>query len=503
MADANPADIAALFNPPPDAVIETHISRVFLSGDRAWKLKKAVSLPYVDFSTLERRHAACERELVLNRRTAPDLYLGLQAVRRAADGRLALDDKGVIVDWLVEMQRFDPEQTLDRVIARGELTTGTVTALAAEIACFHGGAERVDTDGAAALDVALRANEAGFHRLDAAALPAAELARYREALGRELAAQAGRLGTRRPAGRIRRAHGDLHLRNIVLLDGHPVLFDCLEFDDGLATCDTLYDFAFLLMDLLARGRRDLANAALSRYLEVSGDHDGVALLPLYVAVRAAVRCHVAALNPETWPEARRYLSLARSALVPAHPVLIAIGGLSGTGKSTVARTVAPTVHAVCGAVILRSDVIRKSLHGRNPQERLPAEAYSPAASQQTYAVLYEQAHRLLAGGNAVVLDAVFGRADEAAAVQALAKETGAEFSGLWLEAPEDLLRARVMARRNDASDADAAVVRWQSAHLQAPEGWCHIDASGRPEDTVARVQVALAAATSLSVPVSG
>lgn len=461
MTDANPDDIARLFDPPPDAVIETHISRVFLAGRRAWKLKKAVALPYVDFSSLESRLLACRREVELNRRTAPDLYLGVHAVYRDAQGQPTFTENGKPVEWLVEMKRFDPGQTLDRVLDRAGLEAEAVDELAEAIAGFHAGAAVVDLEGEAALARALRLNDEAFSRLDPSALPGAALADTMSVLKRELTRQRMRLAGRSPAGKIRRTHGDLHLRNIVLIDGRPVLFDCLEFDEALAICDTLYDLAFLLMDLLAHEQRSIANRVLNRYLEVSGDYDGVALLPLYVAIRACIRCHIAALKPETWPEARRYLGLAGHALRQSSAGLVAIGGLSGTGKSTVAREVAARYPTVCGAVILRSDAIRKELAGVPLHQRLPKEAYARENSHRVYALLQERAAGLLDAGVPVILDAVFGKPDERSAARRLAETAGQPFSGFWLEAPLQIRMGRVSARRRDVSDATVDVAQWQ------------------------------------------
>lgn len=491
MVDDNPTDIAALFVPPPDAVIETHISCVFLSGDRAWKLKKAVRFPYLDFSTLAQRHEACLREVELNRRTAPELYLGVRAVRRDAAGRLTLDGTGDPVEWLVEMRRFDPVQTLDRLAARDALTPDMMDRLADAIAAFHAGARVVDIGAEAALAEALAVNDLAFRRLPADALPQNEVEDYRSGLSAALARLSPVLAGRRAAGRMRHGHGDLHLRNIALIDSRPVLFDCLEFDDTLATCDTLYDVAFLLMDLLAVRRRDLAGRALNRYLDVTGDYDGLPLLAVYIAQRAAIRSHIAALQPEGRAQGRRYLTLARAMLRPAQAVLVAIGGLSGSGKSTVARAVAPDLPGPCGAVVLRSDAIRKQLHGGALAERLPASAYTPAASTRTYDRLGAVARQLLAAGCTVILDAVFGRAEERAAAAAIAADAGAGFAGYWLAAPEAVLAGRVATRQGDASDATAEVVRWQVRTLEPPSDWPHIDAAGSIADSTAAVLRAL------------
>ncbi|HEX6960136.1 MAG TPA: AAA family ATPase [Ferrovibrio sp.] len=492
MLEPNPADIAALFDPPPDAVLETHISRIYLCGDRAWKLKKAVTLPYVDFASLQQRRAACEREVALNRRTAPELYIGVRAVYRGADGRLGFAEHGLPLEWLVEMQRFDPSQTLDRLAAQDGLTPEMVDILVETIADFHAKADRSPQDGLSALAKPFAMNDAAFAGLEKDALPATELAALRASLAAEQRKQRQLLIRRGAAGRIRRLHGDLHLRNIVLIDGRPVLFDCLEFDEALGTGDTFYDFAFLLMDLLAGnarhgGRRDLANRALNHYLELSDDYEGAVLLPLYVALRAAIRCHVAALNRDTWSEARRYLALARRVLQPVNPQLIVIGGLSGTGKSTIARRVAPALGMPCGAVILRSDVIRKRQFGIPVLQRLPKEAYTAESGRRTYQAMLERAGDLLRGGATVILDAVFGLEEERHAAEALAQDCGAGFSGLWLEAPLHILTSRVSARARDASDATADVVHWQSQTLTPPQDWIGIDVSGPPDPIVAAV----------------
>lgn len=492
MMEPNPEDIAQLFDPPPDAVIETHISKVFLSGDRAWKLKKAVRLPYVDFSTRQLRHVACEREVQLNRRTAPQLYLAVRPVYRTADGGLSLSAAGEPVEWLVEMRRFDAGQTFDHLVGAGGLTPEVMDALAESIARFHAIAMPAPDHGDEPLALALKLNGEAFAGLDSRVLPDARRVAFETALASELARQRRLLAARRQRGMVRQCHGDLHLRNIALIDGRPVLFDCLEFDDRLAAGDTLYDLAFLLMDLLHQERRDLANRCLNQYLEASDDYEGAALLPLFIAVRAAIRCHIAGLQEATWPESRRYLALAQAALAAPKPRLIVVAGLSGTGKSTVARRLAPHAGGICGAIILRSDVIRKMKHGVDPLQRLPADAYTQEASRETYAAMLDRAALLLQGGATVILDAVFGNEDERRAAEALANRSRAAFSGLWLEAPVDVLAARIDGRRNDASDATADIARWQSRALTAPADWYHVDATGGPD------QVAAAAAKQLT-----
>lgn len=492
MTDPNPAHTAELFAPAPDAVIETHISRVFLTGDRAWKLKKAVALPYVDFSTLEKRRIACKREVVLNRRTAPQLYLGCRAVYRDAMGKLSFDPQGAPVEWLVEMRRFDAHKTLDRLLADGAVTPAMIARLAADIAAFHARAERVEREATGMVAQAVALNDAAFANLPAGALPVDTLAGFRAALQAEIERRRPTLLQRRAEGHMRHGHGDLHLRNIAVIDDHPVLFDCLEFDDDLAAIDTLYDLAFLLMDLVQQRRGDLASLALNAWLEIMPDDAGMALLPLYVALRAAIRCHIAALTEAGRVEAARYLSLARQTLNAPQPRLILVGGLSGTGKTTLARALAPDFGGPCGAVILRSDTIRKALHNVPVLQRLPKDSYTPDSSRRVYATLLQRARVLLQGGTSVILDAVYGKPDEREAAAALAREMGCRCEGLWLTAAPEILTARVAARRNDASDATEDVVRWQLQHLSPPADWKTVDAGAGPEETLLRAKAALA-----------
>jgi aminoglycoside phosphotransferase family enzyme/predicted kinase len=489
MTEPNPADIADLFAAPPERVIETHISRVFLCGDRAWKLKQAVTLPYVDFGSLEQRRVACEREVALNRRTAPDLYLGCRAVYRDNAGSLTFSTHGLPVEWLVEMRRFPSGATLDELAARHGLTPSLIEGVADAVADFHSQAMLVDVDPAATVERTLRLNREAVAHLAPDALPAGAWNDLESALTTEFERQRDALSQRKAAGRMRHGHGDLHLRNIALIDGRPVLFDCLEFDDGLAETDTLYDFAFLLMDLLQHGCHDLANRALNRYLDRTGDYAGLSLLPLYVALRAAIRCHIAAMTPAGQAEACRYLDLALWSLRGSDLRLMAVGGYSGTGKTTVARVLAgELLHRPWGGVLLRSDVLRKQMHGVALTQTLPRESYTTEDSRRVYAAMLEWGRIVLQGGNAVVLDAVFGRADERAAATELAKGCNAAFTGLWLTAPLAVLVDRVSGRQGDASDATTAVVAWQYQTLQPPlgePGWSSLDAGGSAESTIA------------------
>ncbi|MGH6918753.1 MAG: AAA family ATPase, partial [Geminicoccaceae bacterium] len=358
----------------------------------------------LDFSTLERRKRALDAELRLNRRTAPMLYHRVIPVTRDAGGDLAIDGGGEPVEWLLEMRRFDQAALLDRIALRHALDPGTIDALAATLAAFHGEAlRRPDLGGYTAMAQVIEGNAGDLASLvgpvlDDTAVRAVDAA-TRAALvrARELLEQ------RRAEGFVRHCHGDLHLGNIVLLDGVPVLFDCLEFDEALATIDTFYDLAFLLMDLLHRDLGDLAQRLLSGYLDATWDDAGTALLPLFLSCRAAIRAKVSGFAAQSEAgdarqeiaAARTYLDLAQRFLAPEPPRLIAIGGVSGTGKSTLARALAPGLGARPGAVTLRSDVIRKKLFGVAPTDRLDREAYRQEVSIRVYNILLFRAADLL------------------------------------------------------------------------------------------------------------
>ncbi len=295
---------------------------------------------------------------------------------------------------------------------------------------------------------------------------------------------------------IRRIHGDLHLGNIALIEGAPVLFDAIEFSPLIGSGDVLYDLAFLLMDLIERGLPQPANVAFNRYLAQTRraeDLDALAALPFYLSMRAAIRAKVTAERreraapaeqAEIGASARRYFDLALRAIAPPPAVLLATGGRSGTGKSALARALAAQLVPMPGAVVLRSDAERKALFGKDESEKLPPEAYAASVTRQVYAVIADQARRALAAGHSVILDAVFARPAERLIAEASAAVLGVAFHGLFLEAPLATRLARVGGRSRDASDADAAVARAQESYDLGALTWTRIDASGTPEDTL-------------------
>jgi aminoglycoside phosphotransferase family enzyme/predicted kinase len=489
------------------SVVETHGALVFLTPHEAWKIKKPVKFDYMDFSTLGKREAACRREIEINLPHAPQIYLGLVPVTREPGGALALDGKGEPVEWAVYMHRFPDDALFTHVARDGRLTDQVMDRLCEVILSAHRAAP-ADTGGGFAssrVPQILASLDSAFSRA-AEALPDGLAATFAKRTAMHFSHCRPLLAAREAAGFVRRCHGDLHLRNIVLLDGEPVLFDAIEFSEDLATIDVFYDLAFLLMDLCHEDLAPQANRLLNCYLRDSDPHeasmqiDGLAALPLFIAVRAGVRAMVlldrAAQHQGSSAEADRaaaiaYLERAVAEVAPAMPRLVAIGGYSGTGKTTVARRLAPGFDPCPGALHLRTDIERKLMAGVSMDDRLPPESYTKQASDKVYAAVLEKARAALEAGWPVIVDAAFLDRGERYAVEQLARDCGAAFAGLWLEADEEVLVERVTARRGDASDATANVVRQQLARGAGDTGWARVDAGGKVDATVSASKAAL------------
>jgi len=466
--------------------IDTHISTVWLAGNRAYKLKRAVRFDYVDFSTVELRHVACEAEMRLNRRTAPTLYIALRAVTRQQDGSLALDGPGDAIDWVIEMKRFDQETLFDRLAERGRLDIATMSPLATAIAHLHAGARiRTDHGGRAGMAWVADGNAREFLEHGAGVLDGALCARLAAETRTELCRHAARLDARCRAGLVRECHGDLHLRNICLLDGAPTIFDGVEFNDDISCIDVLYDVAFVLMDLWRRGLRHHANALFNEYIGATGDVDALCLLPLFLSCRAAVRAKTSLTaaaqsfdggrRRELGSAAAHYLDLAGAFLRPSPAQLIAIGGFSGSGKSTLARALAPGVGPAPGALVVRSDLLRKSMMAVTPLTPLDDSGYTPAVTRRVYRELTVRALAALKAGHTVIADAVFARPDDRMAIAEAAHAAGVPFLGLWLEAPPAILAQRVADRSLDASDATVAVLDDQVRAGPGAIAWQRLD----------------------------
>ena len=480
----------------PPIRIDTHGAVVFLAGENAYKLKRAVRFPFMDLSTLARRKEACEAEVAVNAANAPTVYLGVLPVTRGASG-LALGGSGEAVEWLVHMRRFDETKTLDVVAARQGLSPALLAKLVQAILTSHARAPlREGRPAAESLRRYLQQNREAFgESLDL--FPAERVERL-TVLSQELLAQCWALLLERGrAGHVRRCHGDLHLRNIVLLDDEPTLFDALEFDNSVATGDVLYDLAFLLMDLWERGLGNEANLVLNRYLW-GGDEEhlrGLRALPILLSIRAAIRAKVIAASlphlsgakqREMEEEARQYFAAAESFLQMRRPTLIAIGGLSGSGKTTLAAAIAASIGLPPGAIHLRSDIERKRLAGIGETDSLPEATYTQAASETIYVSLRRKAKLVLETGYSVIVDAVHARPDERDAIAIVAEEGGILFQGLWLDAPVSALMQRVRTRSGDASDATVSVVREQIKHELGPIDWHRLNTGGDIGEIVSR-----------------
>ncbi len=455
--------------------IETRTAAVFVGPDAAFKLKKAVDLGFLDFTAPEARERFARRELAINGRFAPELYRDVVPVTRTPDGGLELGGAGEPVEWVLRMAPVPAADFLDAVAARGGLTPDLLDRTADAVAAAHGALEpATGVDAPAAMAAALE----GTRRAAlAAGLPADRVLAWAAAARRALDGRAPTLAARAAAGRVRRCHGDLHLKNLCLRRSEVTPFDALEFDEALATVDTGYDLAFLLMDLWHRLGRAAANRVLNRYVARTGDAGLVAALPPWLSLRAAIRAHA-----EGGAAGLGYLASAEAALrpPPAAPCLVAVGGLPGAGKTRLARALAPGLGGAPGALVLRSDEIRKRRHGVPPERRLPPSAYAPAENAAVFAELASLAGEAVRAGHAAVADAAFLRPEERAAVEEAAAAAGVPFHGFWLRAPLGVLRARVAARTGDASDATAAVLEAAAARDPGPVSWRPLDASEDP-----------------------
>jgi predicted kinase len=386
------------------------------------------------------------------------------------------------------MNRFRQEMLFDRLASTGGLGHDLMSPLAVAIADFHRTAEhRSDHGGTSGMSWVVEGNAAGFAEFGRAFLDPTLASRVTADALQEIERRTEELERRRMSGFVRQCHGDLHLRNIVLLDGRPTLFDGVEFNDEISCTDVFYDLAFLLMDLWRRRLPRHANIVWNRYLVETADWGGITLLPLFLSCRAAVRAKTSATAAQMQGEeqrrreleatAREYLQTADKLLHPPGPCLVAVGGFSGSGKSTLALNVAPSVGAVPGTVVLRSDEIRKRLCNVPLLQRLGPEGYSAEVSERVYANAAETAALVLRAGHSVIVDAVFARAADRSAIERVAATASVPFVGLWLDAPEAVLLDRVRRRVADASDADEAVVRSQTARDIGDRGWHRVDAA--------------------------
>lgn len=462
-----------------DQVIETSCATVVLKGAKAYKIKKSVDYGFLDFTTPEKRRAALLRELRFNQRMAADIYLGVEEI----------DGESILV-----MRRFDTTGVLgEQGAAQADWSPDMAVMhdLGQLVARFHAGSEVCrDIQHVNNIKYVIDSNRQNIdvfrEQLGAGAVDA-----YDAAMRTAYAAVEADVLKRFEGGYVRHCHGDLHLGNILIENGKPVLFDCIEFNDRLSQIDVLYDLAFLLMDLWVRGHEAAANRVLNVWLEQAsrleddaGDlHAGLKLLPLYMSMRAAVRCHVNANyvgeGHYGLDQARMYLKAAQSFLDMPPAQLMAIGGLSGSGKSTRARREAPAIGRAPGAIILRSDELRKRLWACPEYETLSKEAYAPEENARIYGHIFALAETVLAAGQSVILDATFRESNWRDRCEGLAHDGNVAFTGLWLDLPADVRSRRVAARVNDASDATPDIAFNQQDIDPSMILW-HIEKASKP-----------------------
>lgn len=428
--------------------IETHCSIIFLAGPYAYKLKRPVAFSSLDFRTVERRGVACRAELALNRRTAPELYLAVHSICRSPSGGLEIDGRGEVVDWLVAMRRFAQVDIFAHLADRSLLSPALMDALAIEIAEFHRTAEPIpNAGGAATLAAAIEHNDRDLQTVSKI-LPLEAVADLRGRSLNLLEELKPILNRRGQQGKIRQCHGDLRLANITLVDGRPTLFDAIEFNEGVARIDVLFDLAFLLMELCHRECKVFGNIVFNRYLDETANDDGSAALGLMLSIRAANRAYSLALAVERQREgqqsermelsAKAHMALAGSFLMQSPSRLLVIGGLSSSYKSAVAHELAARCAPAPGARILRSDAVRKKILGLAERSRLPPSAYTAELNAGVYGAIYDEAKRLLGLGCSVVIDASFMERHHRAAVAAVASSLAVPYVGLWLGAVDDM-----------------------------------------------------------------
>jgi aminoglycoside phosphotransferase family enzyme/predicted kinase len=450
-------------------VIETHISYVLLTGERAYKIKKAVDLGFLDFRTLASRRFYCEEELKLNRRLAPDVYLDVVAITGSIDAP-AIGGDGTPIEYAVRMREFRQDALATRILSGNAMDASFVDELAVQVARLHGAAQAADSGGTRGDASAILANAMrNFERMRPAAGDSQrlrELDALRQWTLAEHAAIAPIMDERRGRARVRECHGDLHLGNIAQIDGRPLIFDCIEFSEDLRWIDVMSDVAFLVMDFRDRGRPDLGHRFLNAYLEITGDYDGLRVLPFYLVYRAMVRAMVASeraaqLGAGTpgdalTAECHGYLALAARYAYARDPAIVITHGFSGCGKTTSSQSLVETM----AGVRIRTDVERKRLHGLRPTDRDPAgldaTIYSPEVTRWVYLRVLALARVSLAAGFATIVDGAFLWRWQRQLFRDLAAELRMPFVIVTFKAREATLRARILRRMQEGSDASDA-----------------------------------------------
>ncbi|MFT7572062.1 MAG: aminoglycoside phosphotransferase family enzyme/predicted kinase [Paracoccaceae bacterium] len=483
------------FGGKPPQRIDTHISVIFLTEDRAYKLKRALKTSYLDYTDIEARKRGSEREIALNRRTAPELYIRAVPITLDSQDCLSVGGDGMPLDWLVEMRRFDPNETFDVLATGNGLNDHLLTPLADQCAELHRRARVIEhASFPAMLTEVISGNRVELAAAGEAVFGSSAIEALTAQHEQSLQRLKGAMDQRARHHRVRECHGDLHLGNICLFDGRPLIFDAIEFNERFNAIDTLYDIGFLLMDLIAQNDIRAASTVFNRYLFRNPDYEELRVLPFYQSVRATIRAHVLAKSADQTTDrakrtsliahARHYFKIAGTVLEETPPRVIAIGGYSGTGKSTLAKRIAPMIGTPPGAVILSSDLLRKRLYSVEPDSRLGAHLYRPEISDRVYGEMLKCADQVASQGLSVVVDATFMQAEGRTAIEKLAASHQIQFHGYWLTGDSTLLARRVADRPQGASDATLDVLRQQLANGPGDTAWQYIDTTDAAIDGV-------------------
>lgn len=463
----------------PIQLIQTHVSYVFLTGDYAYKVKKPVNFGFLDFSTLEARQHFCLQEIQMNQQNAPEIYLEVLPITQA-DNQIELNGTGQAVEYVLKMREFPQDDLFSSLFEQNQLTETHMEELGRIVAQFHAKAqtnEYIRSFGEVAkIRQAFDENYQQTEKYIGVDNPqtSQQFAETKQFTDAFFANQQELFNSRIQNNWIRECHGDLHLRNICLWHDKIQLFDRIEFNEPFRFVDVMYDVAFAVMDLEARGRKDLGNAFLNTYIEQTGDWEGLQVLPLYLSRQAYVRAKVNSFLlddpgvPEDVKTASRkiaadYYRLAWEYTQQRQGQLILMSGVSGSGKTTVARHLARQL----GAIHLRSDAVRKHLAGISLTQKGEAELYTPEMSQKTYNRLLELGIKLASQGFSVILDAKYDLETSRKDAIALAKSHQLPVKIIYCTAPEDVLRDRLLSRTGDVSDATADLLTQQQATAQA------------------------------------
>ncbi|WP_299873116.1 bifunctional aminoglycoside phosphotransferase/ATP-binding protein [uncultured Cocleimonas sp.] len=466
-------------------LIETHISWVVLTGDYAYKIKKPVNFGFLDFSTLEKRKKYCEQELSLNRRLAPDIYLDVVTISGTPESPLISNGSNSIeytVEYAVKMRQFPQSVQLDNMLHAGKLGNKHIDSIAQMVAAFHENtaAAGADTNYGKPERISQPVKENFEHISEALKVSAYDekLSALKKWSESEFARLQPVFSQRKRDGFIKECHGDMHLRNLVWLNDKALAFDCIEFNDNLRWIDVISEIAFLIMDLQDRKQDHLAYRFLNAYLEITGDYEGLSILPFYLSYRAMVRAKVDALRIQqitddskntALAEFDSYIALALRYAKERSPALIIMRGLSASGKSTVSQQILENT----GAIRIRSDVERKRMFDvsldvtAKTSNGVNEGIYTSESSEQTYEKLLELASIIINAGNTVFVDAAFLKQQQREPFKKLAKSRGVSFVIVEVTASHDVLRERIIARKNDVSDADLAVLEHQIAQWKA------------------------------------